>query len=196
MKKLHLGVRSTVGYVAAFALGQLTIGVGVWVMLRHNLYLIIDHSLEYRIEDLKSFLEAQRNDATVAELQQQVAAKYAIEHAGDYLQLHLEAGDLIYRSVFLQSHSSILIPPDQIKRPILRSSRAEGRPLRFIYQKLKANGHVYAVAMGIPADDVVGTMNLFRSFLMIMASLLSLMAAGLGYWISRRALAPVSESTG
>src|SRR5215831_2734582 len=134
MKKLHLGVRSTVGYVAAFALGQLIIGVGVWVMLRHNLYLIIDHSLEYRIEDLKSFLEAQRNDATVAELQQQVAAKYAIEHAGDYLQLHLEAGDLIYRSVFLQSHSSILIPPDQIKRPTLRSSRAEGRPLRFIYQ--------------------------------------------------------------
>src|SRR5215471_6392312 len=169
MMKLPLGVRSTVGYVAAFALGQLIIGVGVWLMLRHNLYLIIDHSLECRIEDLKSLLEAQKKDATVAELQQQATAKFAIEHAGDFLQLHLETGELIYRSAFLQSHSSILIPPDEIKRPIFRSSRAEGRPLRFICQTLKANGHVYAVQLGAPADDVVEMMKVFRLFLMIMA---------------------------
>jgi len=194
MKKLPLGVRFTIWYVAAFALGQLTIGVGAWLMLRHNLYLIIDHSLEYRIEDLRSFLEAQNKDATVTDLQQQVTAKFAMEHAGDFLQLQLETGDLIYRSAFLQSHPSILISPDEIKRSIFMSTRAEGRPLRFICQKLRANGHVYTVQMGAPGDDAVGAMKLFKSFLMTMTSLLSLIAVGLGYWNGRRVPAPVGES--
>jgi heavy metal sensor kinase len=47
--------------------------------------------------------------------------------------------------------------------------------------------------MGAPADDAVDTLHLFRSYLLMFAPLLLAVAAGVGYWMSRRALAPVDE---
>ena len=191
MTRLSIGVRLMLWYVAIFALGELVFASGMWFILRHNLYDLVDDGLESQVEDLKSFLEAQKKDATVAKLQEEVNETYAIEHSGDYLEVYLESGDLIYRSSFLQSHPTPLLPPDQIKHSIFRNSEIEHRHFRFVFQKLEANGHVYTIEMGIPADDAVETLHLFRSYLWMFAPLLLLVAAGVGYWMSRRALSPV-----
>jgi len=53
------------------------------------------------------------------------------------------------------------------------------------------NGHSFIVEMGVPADDVVETLHLFRYYLLMFAPLLLLAAAGGGYWLSRKALSPV-----
>lgn len=191
MKRLSIGVRLMLWYLAIFALGELMFGASMWLILRHNLYDIVDDSLEGQIEDVKNFFGSQKPNATVAKLREEANETYAIEHSGDYLQIHLETGDLIYRSSFLEQHPAVVIPPDQIKRPIFRSRRVEGRPFRFVYEKLNANGHTYSVQMGVPADDAVETLNLFRSSLLMFAPALLLVAAVVGYWMSRRALAPV-----
>lgn len=191
MKKLSIGVRLTLWYVAIFALGEIVLGAGMWLILRHNLYDIVDDSLENQVEDLKNFLQAQKKDASVAKLQEEVTESYAIEHSGDYLEVYLETGDLIYRSAFLQANSSILMPPEHIKHPLYRNRRVGNQRFRFAFQHLNANGHVYTVEMGVPADDAVETLQLFRSYLLMFAPVLLLLSAGVGYWMSRRALAPV-----
>jgi len=191
MKRLSIGVRLMLWYVAIFAMGELVFGASMWLILRHNLYDLVDDGLESQIEDLKNFLGTQKPDATVAKLQEEVNETYAIEHSGDYLELYLDTGDLIYRSPFLQTHQSPLLPLDQVKRPLFRSRRVEGRHFRFAFEKLNVNGHVYTVEMGIPADDAVETLHLFSSYLLMFAPVLLLVAAGVGYWMSRRALSPV-----
>lgn len=191
MKRLSIGVRLTIWYVAIFALGEIVFGTGMWFILRQNLYDLVDDGLESQVEDLKSFLEAQKKTATVAKLQEEVNESYGIEHSGDFLELYIETGDLIYRSIFLQAHHSVLITPDQIKRPVFRSRNVEGQHFRFVFQTLNANGHVYTVEMGAPSDDAVETLQQFRSYLLMVAPLLLLVAAAVGYWMSRRALAPV-----
>lgn len=191
MKRLSIGVRLTLWYLAVFALGEFVFGLGVWIILRHNLYDMVDDDLETQVEDLKTFLGKQKNEATVAELQQAVNRTYSIEHSGDYLALFAESGEPIYRSAFFEAHPSVLIPPDQVKRPNSRSRRMDGRPFRFLFQKLNVNDHIYTVEMGIPADDAVETLHLFRSYLLMFAPLLLLVSAGVGYWMSRRALSPV-----
>jgi signal transduction histidine kinase len=192
MKRLSIGMRLTLWYLALFALAQLVFAAGMWLILRHNLYDIVDDGLETQVEDLKSFLGAQKKDISIAKVKEEVNETYAIEHPGDYLVVYAEDAQLIYLSTFLQAHPSVLLPPDQIKRPMMKSRRIDGRPFRFVFEKLSdVNGRSYIVEMGVPADDVVATLHLFRSYLLMFAPLLLLAAAGGGYWLSRRALSPV-----
>jgi heavy metal sensor kinase len=191
MRRVSIGVRLTLWYVAIFALGEIVFGAGMWFILRHNIYDLVDDSLENQTDDLKRFLEAQKQDASMAKLQEEVSESYGIEHSGDFLEIYLETGELIYRSAFLQAHPSILMPPDEIGRPLFRNRRVKGQHFRFVFQKLDTNGHIYAVEMGIPADDAVHTLELFRTYLLMFAPLLLLIAAIVGYWMSRRALSPV-----
>ena len=194
MRRLSIGVRLTLWYLAIFALAQLAFGAGMWFILRRNLYDIVDDGLEAQVDDLKNFLRSQPKDRSIAKLQEEVNEAYAIEHSGDYLELYAENNQLIYRSPFVQAHQSALLPPDQVNRPILRSRRIDGRRFRFAFEKLDdVNAHVYIVEMGVPADDAVGTLHLFRSYLLMFAPLLLLAAAGGGYWLSRRALSPVDS---
>jgi heavy metal sensor kinase len=58
---------------------------------------------------------------------------------------------------------------------------------------VSVNGHIYTVEMGVPSNDVVETLSLFRTYLLMFAPVVLLLAAGGGYWLSRRALAPVDE---
>ena len=194
MRRLSIGVRLTLWYLAIFALAQLVFGAGMWFILRRNLYDIVDDGLEAQVDDLKNFLRSQPKDRSIAKLQEEVNEAYAIEHSGDYLELYAENNQLIYRSPFVQAHQSALLPPDQVTRPILRSRKIDGRRFRFAFEKLDdVNAHVYIVEMGVPADDAVGTLHLFRSYLLMFAPLLLLAAAGGGYWLSRRALSPVDS---
>ncbi len=191
MRRLSIGVRLTLWYLAIFALAQILFGAGMWFILRHNLYDLVDDALEGQVDDLRNFLEAQKKDASIAKLQEEVSESYGIEHSGDYLEIYAENDQLIYRSAFLEAHQSMLLPSDQVQRPTMRNLRIDHRRFRFAFQKLAINGHVFTVETGIPTEDAVATLRLFRSYLLMFAPLLLLLAAGGGYWLSRRALSPV-----
>jgi heavy metal sensor kinase len=190
MRRLSIGSRLTLWYLAIFALAQLVFGAGMWFLLRHHLYDLVDDSLEGQVEDLKSFMEAQKKNASIAKLQEEVNETYLIEHSGDYLELYAENHALLYRSTFLETHR-VALATEPVNRAIFKDLRIDGRPFRFTLQNLKANGHVYTATTGVPTDDVVATLNVFRSYLLMFAPLLLLVAAGGGYWLSRRALSPV-----
>jgi heavy metal sensor kinase len=188
MRKLSIGMRLSLWYFAIFAVAQIAFGAGMWFILRHNLYDLVDDGLESQVEDLKNFMEAQKKDSSIAKLQEEITETYTLEHSGDYLELYAENDALLYRSEFLKKHSTTLTFGG---RRQFRNFRIAGRPFRFTRQTLEANGHRLTVTTGVPTDDVVGTLSLFRSYLFMLAPVLFLAAAGGGYWLSRRALAPV-----
>jgi heavy metal sensor kinase len=175
MRKLSIGLRLTLWYLAIFAVAQLVFGAGMWVLLRHH---------------LKNFMEAQKKGASIAKLQEEANETYVLERSGDYLEIYAEHEQLIYRSTFLQNHF-VKFGAGLPGRALYRNVWIEGRPFRFTLQKIEANGHVFIATTGIPTDEVVETLGLFRSYLLMFAPLLFLVAAGGGYWLSRRALSPV-----
>jgi len=192
MRRISIGVRLTLWYLAIFMVAQLVFGAGMWFILRSHLYDLVDDSLEDQVEDLKKFLEAQKKDASIAKLQEEVGESYGLEHSGDYLELYAENDALIYRSAFLQAHPVSLGSGVQpAGQGIFRNRRIEKKPFRFTRQRIEANGHVFTALTGVASDDVVETLNLFRMYLLMFAPLLFVAAAGGGYWLSRQALSPV-----
>jgi heavy metal sensor kinase len=190
MKKLSVGLRLTLWYVAIFAVGQLVFGVGMWVLLRHYLYDIADDSLESQVEDLQKFFKTQVKDTSFAGLQRALSETY-VDHAGDYLQVYAEDGRWVYQSEFMKANRLKQIEPERIKELKFEDRWLDGKPVRFATQKFVINRSAYAAETGVLIDDVVDTLSVFRLYLLMVAPLVLLVAAGGGYWLSRRALTPV-----
>jgi len=196
MSRLSIGTRLTLWYLVIFALAQLVFGTGMWLLLRHHLYDLADDDLERQVDDLQKFLAAQKKDASMAKLQVEVTEAYAIEHAGDYLQVYAGDGNWIYQSEFMKAHPLPAVEPGRIQGLSFEDRSMDGRPLRFATQRIEINGHLYALQTGLLIDDVMDTLAMFRLYLLMFAPLLLLAAAAGGYWLSRRALAPVDKIVG
>jgi two-component system, OmpR family, heavy metal sensor histidine kinase CusS len=195
MRKLSIGFRLTLWYLAIFAAAQLAFGLGMWIILRRNLYRVADEELQAQVEDLTRFLQAQKKNATVAKLQEEVAEAYVIEHSGDFLQIIDSEGNWIFRAASLQRSAVSPENPSAIQKPSYQDRPLAGRPFRFVTARLAVNSRVYAMQTAVPMDQVLRTLSLFRRYLLMFAPLLLLAAASGGYWLSRKALSPVDVLT-
>ena len=195
VKKWSIGARLTLWYLLTFAGAQLIFGAGMWFLARRSLYRITDDALKGQIDDLTNFFEAQKKNASVAKLQEEVAEAYLLEHSGDYLQIYDESdGAWIFRADFLRKHAFPQEVGSLSTRARYRDYRL-GISLRFVAQRIEANGRVFTVQTGLPIDQVNQTLVLFRRDLLIFAPLLLLAAAVGGFWLSRKALSPVDTIT-
>ena len=195
MRRLSIGLRLTLWYVAVFAVAQLVFGAGMYLILRQSLYSITDDALHDQIDDLTHFLEAQKKSATVAKLQEEVSETYLIEHSGDYLQIYGESGDWIFRSSALARSGIAPIEPRLVEDQQPRDVVFDGHAFRLLTQRVEVNRHAYTVQTGLPIGQVLKTLSLFRRYLLLFAPLLLLAAATVGYWLSRKALSPVDVIT-
>lgn len=195
MRRLSIGFRLTLWYLAIFAAAQLCFGAGMWLVLRQDLYGIADDALTAQIEDLTNFLKAQNKNATVAKLQEEVSEAYVLEHSGDFLQIYDGDGNWIFRAASLERNRSAPLAPAAVKGPSFQNWQLGDKPFRFITQRIDVNGRSYTVQTGVPVDQIIATLSLFRSYLLMLAPLLLLAAASGGYWLSRKALSPVDAIT-
>lgn len=195
MRRLPIGVRLTVWYVAIFATAQVVFGGLMWVTLRHQLYEIVDDTLEHQAEDLRNFLMAQRSDITLDKWREETGEEYGTEHAGEYLELYDDQGNLIFRSAQMESGKSSKPFPAATLEGVVVDRKIGEKPVRFRVSLIPVNGHVFQARIGTPIREVRRTLGAFKRYLLMLAPLLLAVAAGVGYWLSRRALAPVDRLT-
>jgi heavy metal sensor kinase len=195
MKKLSIGLRLTLAYLLIFAVAQLIFGLGMWIILRQNLYDIANDTLEGQIDDLQHFLEAQRRDASLAKLREEITETYVLEHSGDYLQIRDELGDWIYRAAFLEQNNTRVPDSHELAKPFFEDREIGGRRFRFLSAIVEVHGRRFMVQTGIPEGDILRTLDSFRRNLLLSALVILPLASGTGFWLSRKALAPVDAIT-
>jgi heavy metal sensor kinase len=195
MKRLSIGLRLTLSYLVVFAAAQFLFGFGMWFILRHSLYEIADDELANQVDDLRHFLEAQKKDASIRKLQEEVTEAYVLEHSGDYLQVYAPPAEWIYRASFMQKTSFPSTAADRLFQPVYEDRELGGKPFRFLSQNIVVHGRRFTVQTGVPIDDVSHTLDLFRRYLVMSAPLILLAASMVGYWVSTRALSPVDTLT-
>ncbi len=196
MKKLSIGSRLTLWYLAIFAAAQLLFGIAMWVALRQQLYTVADDALKAQIEDLTNFLKSQKKkNMNVPKLREEASEAYDLEHSGDFLQIYDEDGNWIFRAPALVKNQFELAAPATIKHRSFRNVQLGNQPFRFLTQRIEVNGRFYTVQTGVPTGQILATLSLFRRYLLMFAPLLLLAAASGGYWLSRKALSPVDALT-
>jgi heavy metal sensor kinase len=195
MKRLSIGLRLTLWYVLIFTTAQVIFGTVMWLSLRHHLYDIADDALHDEMDDLTTFLQAQKKDASFEKLQEEVTEEYRDEHAGEFLELYDEHQNLIFRSDKLNAAAAAFSWPELTGEELTVDRKLHGKPMRFLVKQIRLHDHVFLARLGIPVQEIHETLEAFRRYLLMLAPLLLLAAAGGGYWLSRRALAPVDQLT-
>jgi heavy metal sensor kinase len=190
VKKLSIGLRLTLWYLLIFLLAEVIFGVGMWLILRQNLFDIADGVIEGQASDLERFLQA-RKDLPTAQLQAEISEDYKIESSEDYLQISDASGNSIYQSRFFEEHPLPPLAPDDLGRPLYQNRKLGHERFRLLSKQIKVSARVFIVRIGHPMHEETETLDDFRLYLLWFAPLLLLAASAGGYWLSRRALAPV-----
>ncbi|MGA8065416.1 MAG: hypothetical protein WB951_24705, partial [Candidatus Sulfotelmatobacter sp.] len=135
MKRLSIGMRLALWYLAIFLLAEFVFGAGMWFILRKNLYDIADATLEGQAADLERFLEA-RKDVPTAQLQAEISEDYKIERSEDYLQISDAGGHFIYGSRFFDEHPLPTLSLIQLKKPRYEIRKLGKLPFRILSEKM------------------------------------------------------------
>lgn len=193
MKRLSIGLRLTVWYLAIFAVAQIVFASGMWLTLRYHLYAITDDNLRDEIADLRTLLESQAPDASNAALQEALGRSYA--DSGEYLELYDQSGNLIFQSPALRDRQLAWKAATVDGSEAFQNLSIDKKHLRFITRWMESGNRRFLVHFGLSARQVRETLEAFQEYLWMAAPLVFLLAAGVGYWLSRRALAPVDQLT-
>lgn len=193
MKRLSVTSRVILLYLGIFLLAEAIFGASLYVILRKNIFDMADAVIEGQVADLQRFL-GDRQLSTPAQLQSDVAQEYKVERSRDYLQIADASGNLIYRSPLLAEH---VLPPvsfADLDRPLYENRKLGPGRFRFLSRQMDVSGRIYLVRVGHPMQLESETLAAFSAY-SFWLGLLSLLAASVGgYWLGRRAFAPIELS--
>ena len=193
MRKRSIGFRLAAWYFLVFAIGTAGFSVAAWFAMRASLYHAIDDELQDRVRGVQHFMERQIASLSVPEIRDEFREHSVLGPGGDLFQVSDSQGQWLYRSVPLENNNVPIDGPANLERPRFEVKTVQNHPLRFYSERIVVNGNAYTVQVAAPMHEAFEALESFRIMLLSFAPLLLAAASAGGYWISRRALAPVDE---
>jgi heavy metal sensor kinase len=192
MMTLPIRLRLTAWYFAVLAVVLSAFGVSAYLEMRHSIRKTVDEELQIRAEGVHQLIVRTIQRGAEDDLQEGLREHTELRQGGALLQVSDEYGNWLYRSPVMSDYG--------VPRPATVPRRAteftgKGVPLRIWTQKVSVGGESYLIQSAFEMDDFYEALNHFALLLYISIPLLLACAAGGGYWISTRALAPVDQIT-
>lgn len=191
MKSLSIGARLTVWYSLILALSLGLFGAIAYFAMIHSIRATIDPALRQRIQAVRDIIQEDAPSGLAA-LQDEFRELADSEGSGARLRVTNEGGAMIFASPDMQSARE----PRRIQdgtRPFI--SRIGNARYRFLREKIEIGGEHYDVEVATSLRDYDEALERFRIVMYSAAPAFLIFAALGGYWLSRRALAPVDEIT-
>jgi heavy metal sensor kinase len=187
MNRRSIRFRLTAWYAAILAVTFAAVGVGVWLAIRDAAYDTADQDLRSRLRVMREFLDRRqaRPGASIDELLEDAP----LISAGTRFRIADETGRWLYQAPGTEGWSA---PPDAGGLPARGSVQTvvqKGKPLRI----LSAGVAPGVIQIGVPVDEFVEMLDAFTWTAIVGSPLLLILASIGGYWMSRRALAPVEQ---
>jgi heavy metal sensor kinase len=159
--------------------------------MRASVFHAIDDELRDRVRGVTQFMENQISALSIPEIRDEFREHSVLGPGGDLYQVCDEQGQWLYRSVPLENANVGITHPAALASPQFQDRRVEQHWLRFYSQRVVVNGRAYTVQVASLMNETYEALERFRLILLLTAPLLLVLASVGGYWLSRRALAPV-----
>ncbi len=197
MMAASIRAKLTAWYIAVLAVATLTLTAASWWLSTQSVVRAADISLEARLEGVRAFLENPRTRLTVEGLQDEFS-EYAELTRGEALLEVIDAAGVVLVRPSIPGWAEMT--DGEARTATLTEVRPSDRvlgklPFRVASARIEALGRMYRVTVAAPMGPAYAALNRFhRWLLLLLPGVLALAGAG-GYWVSRRALAPVDRMT-
>jgi heavy metal sensor kinase len=190
-RSISIGMKLTVWYGTCMAGALCALCVFAFFGMRHSIHTTVDEQLKDRMNAVEQAVDRSLRVGNIEILRHELDEDSELRPESDMLQVWNDQGTLIYQSTSLKVNG---LPPPGI------ASRAGtmwigGVPIRVLQSSLAVNERLYNIQVAARMDEFYKALRRFLRRLLIFAPLALLVASALGYWISRRALAPVDQIT-
>jgi heavy metal sensor kinase len=181
-----IGARLTFWYSLVLLVGLSIFGAGIWLLVSHSLRNSLDETLA---QNAKGVLTVLQSETEADHLREELIEYAAATPGGSLMEVQDARGQKIVASRIVALPG--LTDSSSTFGVQVNASR---RYLTFI-STILVNGAAYRVLVATPLDATEATLSRLRMLLLWSAPIVLLLASLGGYWISRRALAPVDEIT-
>jgi heavy metal sensor kinase len=186
--------RLTAWYFLSLAVILTLFGFGARFAMQASLFETVDHDLRTRIQDVRQFLEQQMKVGP-GQLMHEFREQSMLGVGGSLLQVCDESG-VLYRSARLSEYPLGLKQPCSANDGIEYTTDRAGRSsLRMASQAATVKGKRFTIQVAEPLHEFQESMERFQGMLLVAAPLFLILASLGGFWMSRRALAPVDRIT-
>ena len=192
MKNLSIQARLTAWYFLSLSVIVGLFAGGSWYAMRASMYRAIDRDLGYRLRTIVPFVES-RGLSTHQQFEREFIASEDSPVIGVFVQITDGHGEILFQSDVLRRHRVQALPTAAGGLPTIGSITERGWPVRFISQRVTVAGTDLTVHVVEPLRDLLGALREYQLYLMGLIPIALLLTTTAGYWMSRRALAPVEQ---
>ena len=191
MKPLSIRLKLTAWFVVVLLANLCVFGIVAFLAMKKGIDRTVDESLEEQarsIEELMGRVIQEEPSRLADELREH--AELRTEE--DFSQVCDQNGNWIYRSRLMSKYD---VPMSGARDRSAYDFRARRLPLRIWIEEMGAGDNKYRIQVAAPMDDFYEALDSFKWVVLLLSPLLVVLASGGGYWLSRRALAPVDRIT-
>ncbi len=193
MKRLSIHIRLTVYYLCSLAVIVTAFAIGCWYAMKASMYHSVDRDLRYRMRAVVPFLQSHSLN-TPEEFRKTFENSPDSSIVGVFVQITDAKSSLLYQSEILAVHHVPVLPPGNADGSISWSSAKEyGWTIRAASERIRIDGEELNVHIIEPLTDLLDSLHQLTFYLSLLIPLALLVTMAAGYWIGRRALAPVEQ---
>ncbi len=194
---LSIRARLTAWYIGVLTVITLAFAAASWWLSTRSVLRATDASLQARVEGVRAFLQNPRTRLTVESLRDEFDEYAELTRGEALLEVIDESGVVLCRPA---------VPGWADLTVVESSAGATGevrphdrlladQPFRVASAQVVAHDRPYRVTVAAPMGPADAALNQFHRLLFGLLPVLIALAAVGGYWVSRRALAPVDQVT-
>jgi heavy metal sensor kinase len=191
MKRISIRVKLTAWYVAILVASLSVFGIAAVVAMRKGIEKSVDESLEGQADGVEETRGRVLHEQP-ERLQDELREHQELREQADFLQVCDQNGRWIYRSR-LMAHYDLPVPARASYSAY--NVMSVDLPLRVLVREMNAGSDTYRIQVAIPMDDFYEAIDRFKWTVLLLSPLVIVLASSGGYWLSRRALAPVDQIT-